>query len=92
MQTLLHHISPTNGSRPRQLQIATEYFIDEEKFYYVILLHMDAALITGGISVLAIGTLMIMYYQHTCAMFKIAWYAVGFFDLIDRTHKCRKNH
>jgi len=66
--------SSINGSRSRELWIVTEYFIDEEKFFYLILLHMNAAFFIGILSLIAIGTFMIAYVQHTCGMFRIAWY------------------
>jgi len=69
-------ISPTNISRLRQIKIPTEYFIDEEKYFYFILLHINIVIIVGALAAIAIGTLQIAYFQHTCAMFKIAWYEI----------------
>jgi len=69
-------ISSTNISRLRQVKIPTEYFIDEEKYFYFILLHINIASLVGALAVIAMGTLMIAYLQHTCAMFKIAWYEI----------------
>ncbi|KAH0946893.1 hypothetical protein HN011_001517 [Eciton burchellii] len=65
-----------NGSRSRRLQIAVEYFIDQQKYYYIILLHMNAAIFIGILTFLAMGTLLIAYIQHTCGMFKIACYRI----------------
>ncbi|XP_018055793.1 PREDICTED: uncharacterized protein LOC108692152 [Atta colombica] len=53
-----------------------EYFIDQEKYFYLILLHFYAITCIGGIAVLAIGTLLLMYFQHTCGIFKIAGYRI----------------
>jgi hypothetical protein len=66
----------TNGSQSHRLQIAVEYFIDQQKYYYLILLHINAAIFVGVLTLLAIGTLMIVYLQHTCGMFRIAWYEI----------------
>jgi len=66
----------TNKSQPRSLGIATNYFIDQEKYFYIILFHMNTAIFIGILSYIAMTTLMIAYLQHTCGMFKIAWYAL----------------
>jgi len=50
----------------------TEYFIDQQKYFYLILLHIYAVICIGAIVMLAIGTMLITYIQHTCGMFKIA--------------------
>ncbi|EZA46974.1 hypothetical protein X777_16828 [Ooceraea biroi] len=67
-----HIVIPTNGCRTHRLQTAVEYFIDQQKYYYVILLHMNAAISIGILTFIATGTLMIAYLQHTCGMFRIA--------------------
>ncbi|XP_026826465.1 uncharacterized protein LOC105286198 isoform X10 [Ooceraea biroi] len=72
----LDNVAPINGYRPRRLYIDVEYFIDQEKYYYVILIHMNAALFIGILTVLATGTLMLMFFQHACGMFKIACYCI----------------
>ncbi|KAH0946913.1 hypothetical protein HN011_007438 [Eciton burchellii] len=69
-------ISLTNISRLRQVHIPTEYFIDEEKYFSFILLHINAAIIIGIFAIIAMGTLMMAYLQHTCAMFRIACYRI----------------
>nr|XP_012228368.1 PREDICTED: uncharacterized protein LOC105675663 [Linepithema humile] len=71
---ILDIILPINESRPRNIQFETEYFVDEEKYFFLILLHMNATLCTGMIGMLAIGTMLIAYLQHTCGMFRIASY------------------
>ncbi|KAL6421737.1 hypothetical protein ACFW04_010942 [Cataglyphis niger] len=64
-------LSP-NASRSHHLLIATEHFINQEKYFYLILLHNIASLCIGAIAMLAIGTMFIAYLQYTCGMFKIA--------------------
>jgi len=51
-----------------------EYFIDQEKYFYLILLHINAIACIGSAAMLAIGTMLITYFQHICGMFRIAWY------------------
>ncbi|XP_019883951.2 uncharacterized protein LOC109610194 [Camponotus floridanus] len=73
---ILNIILPTNTSRARHLVIMTEYFIDQEKYFYLILLHAILSLCIGGIAVLAIGTILFTYLQYVCGMFKIASYRI----------------
>jgi len=51
-----------------------EYFIDQEKYFYLILLHLHAACCVGAISLTAIGMLIADYFKHICATFKVAKY------------------
>jgi len=49
-----------------------EYFISQEKYFYLILLHLDAAFCVGAVSLTAIGTLIAGYFKHISAIFKVA--------------------
>ncbi|XP_070159592.1 uncharacterized protein [Polyergus mexicanus] len=73
---ILQIISSTNKSRPRQLQILTEYFIDQERYFYYLLLHINAAICIGLTSTVATGTMLIAYFQYLCGMFTIASYRI----------------
>jgi len=59
-------------SRPRRLKISTEYFIDQERYFYLSFFHINVALCIGHISLLATGSMLLAYLQHACGMFKIA--------------------
>ncbi|KAH0944342.1 Or9e65CTE, partial [Eciton burchellii] len=54
------------------LHVRREYFVDQERYSYLILLHLDAAMCIGSISILATGTLLISLLKHYCGIFKIA--------------------
>ncbi|XP_018392477.1 PREDICTED: uncharacterized protein LOC108771635, partial [Cyphomyrmex costatus] len=72
--SILDIVIPLNVSRPRQLPFPGEYFIDQQKFFYVILLQIY---ITTGLIVttlIATETLYVTYIQHVCGMFQIASY------------------
>ncbi|XP_029678591.1 uncharacterized protein LOC115244789 [Formica exsecta] len=56
--------------------IETEYFIDEEKYFYLITLHRHAAICIGLLAMVATGTMLITYLQHVFAMFNIACYRI----------------
>jgi len=50
----------------------TEYFVDQEKYFYLILFHANVAFVIGATTMLATGTMLIVYQQHACGMFRIA--------------------
>jgi hypothetical protein len=71
--TFLH----SNGTRTRSMNILqhmfeTEYFVDPQKYSYLILLHTYAAIYIGVIALIGTGTTMIGYLKHACAFFRIA--------------------
>ncbi|XP_025270191.1 uncharacterized protein LOC112639656 isoform X1 [Camponotus floridanus] len=72
---ILYIILP-NVSLSRRLPVKFEYFIDQEKYYYWILLHINVALCIGAIAMVGIGTTLIAYAQHTCGMFRISSYRI----------------
>jgi len=63
-----------NISQSRHLLITTEYFIDQEKHFYLIVLHTYAAVCIGCTAMIAIGTMILAYLQHTCGMLSISRY------------------
>ncbi|RLU21178.1 hypothetical protein DMN91_005551 [Ooceraea biroi] len=63
--------------------IMTEYFVDREKYFYLILLHMDAAVCIGAIALIGVGTMFIGYLKHTCAMFEICSYRIKHAIMLD---------
>lgn len=70
---ILDVLQPINESHPQHtVKILTEYFIDQEKYVYLILLHMNAAILIGGIVLIATGTMLLVYLKYACGMFRIA--------------------
>ncbi|XP_025155335.1 odorant receptor 67b-like [Harpegnathos saltator] len=66
-----------NGSRSCcTLPIVTEYFIDQEKYFYIIILHMDVAFCIGAIAMIGTGTWLVVSLKHACSIFKIASYRI----------------
>ncbi|XP_024880020.1 odorant receptor 4-like isoform X2 [Temnothorax curvispinosus] len=73
---ILDIVMPMNESRPRiTMPIPTEYFVDQEKYFYLILLHLNVATCIGATAYIATGTMLITYLKHACGMFKIARFA-----------------
>ncbi|EZA56560.1 ObirOr5-9E68 [Ooceraea biroi] len=83
-----------NKSEPhRNMYMRTEYFVDQEKYFYSILLHLYAALyIVGGI-LIGTGILMTGYSSYFCGLFNIASYRIeqamriNSDDIINRMNK-----
>ncbi|XP_025160166.1 uncharacterized protein LOC109503868 isoform X2 [Harpegnathos saltator] len=68
---------PANEVRPHSwIHIPTEYFIDQEKYYYFIVLHTNVAFCVGSTALVAVGTTSMSYFLHICGMFKVASYRV----------------
>jgi len=63
-----------NVSRSRIMPIMTEYFVDQEKYFYFILLWTNVTICVQAIVILAIGTTFITFFQYIHGMFKIARY------------------
>ncbi|KYN38992.1 hypothetical protein ALC56_06418, partial [Trachymyrmex septentrionalis] len=78
-----------NDSRSRSaIYIATEYFVDQENFSYLILLHTNAASCIGTTAMVATGTMLIAYLKHICGMFSIARFSQIFIKSFERSFFC----
>ncbi|XP_036143077.1 uncharacterized protein LOC105834272 isoform X2 [Monomorium pharaonis] len=67
-----------NKSRPCSLLFVTEYFVDQERYFYLITLHTYAAFGIGSAVMLATGTILIVCMQYACGMFQIARIAYSY--------------
>ncbi|XP_039311533.1 uncharacterized protein LOC113004053 [Solenopsis invicta] len=65
-----------NVSQPYEFLILMKYFIDQEKYFYLIVLHIYAGICFGTVSVVSVGTMINTYLQHMCGMFRIASYRI----------------
>jgi hypothetical protein len=54
------------------LPIIVEYFVDEQTYFYAILIHVAIAIYAGSMTLAAIATMFILSMLHACAMFEIA--------------------
>ncbi|XP_070522371.1 odorant receptor 30a-like [Cardiocondyla obscurior] len=70
------HTVTSNLSYSHQLLIDSEYFVDKEKYFYLIFLHINMIIVIGFTTILATGSMLIVYLQHACGMFKIASYRI----------------
>ncbi|XP_028050034.1 odorant receptor 49b [Monomorium pharaonis] len=69
-------VSPLNESRKRYLPFLAEYFLDEQKYFYPILLHMAITIVIGVVTVVTTETLTFAYVCHVCGMFEIVSYRI----------------
>ncbi|XP_029678602.1 uncharacterized protein LOC115244800 [Formica exsecta] len=67
---------PMNVSRSYSLPITMEYFVDQEKYFYWILLHLYISFCIGVTAMVGIGTTLIAYLQHMCGMVRISSYRI----------------
>ncbi|KAH0945577.1 hypothetical protein HN011_003191 [Eciton burchellii] len=65
-----------NISQNHIMPIMTEYFIDQEKYFYFILLGTNVTICVAFMITVAIGTMFVTFFQHINAMFKIASYRI----------------
>jgi len=69
---VLDAIVPMNKSRPRKIRMDFEFFVDQEQYFYIYLIHEIMTLLIEVLTVLATGTLSLAFFRHCCATFKIA--------------------
>ncbi|XP_039311542.1 odorant receptor 49a isoform X2 [Solenopsis invicta] len=77
--------SSTNSSRHFFL-LSMEYFIDQEKHFYLILLHINIIVTISITAMVANGTMLIAYIQHICGLFRIASYRIKYAININILH------
>ncbi|KAL0109500.1 hypothetical protein PUN28_014516 [Cardiocondyla obscurior] len=73
---LIFPVLSKNVSQSRHVPIKMEYFIDQEKYFNLILLHVNVTFCIALVSILSIGTMLITYFIFTCGMFKITCYRI----------------
>ncbi|XP_076175245.1 uncharacterized protein LOC143150683 [Ptiloglossa arizonensis] len=68
---LLDIFVPLNETRPRIIPISVEYFVDKEKYFYLIVVHIIFFLILGTTVLLATESTSMVGVRHVCALFKV---------------------
>ncbi|KAL6448871.1 hypothetical protein ACFW04_000546 [Cataglyphis niger] len=76
LPVILDIIIPLNESRHCQLIVITEYFINQEKYIYALLLHELITAFIVTIAIFGTGATIIMYILHACALFEVASYRI----------------
>jgi len=65
---ILDIMLPMNESRPRRQPFHTEFFVDEEQYFYFIRFHICLVVTITPIVYVASTTLFLILTQHTCGM------------------------
>ncbi|XP_025268394.1 uncharacterized protein LOC112639253 [Camponotus floridanus] len=73
---LLDLMAPLNQSRPHQLIILSEYFVNIDEYFYPVLLHMVVYIFIILITLMSTTSIYVAYIQHACGMFEIASYRI----------------
>ncbi|OXU17446.1 hypothetical protein TSAR_016928 [Trichomalopsis sarcophagae] len=68
---VLDFINPLNESRPKSSLYLVEFFIDQDKYFYFILIHAYITSLAGVIPVFASDLLFSNCAHHACAMLEI---------------------
>lgn len=71
MPEILDVISPMNESRPIRNPFDYDFFIDEERYFYLIRFYIGIVLIVSPLPFIAGSTLFLAFTQHVCAMYKL---------------------
>ncbi|XP_011861329.1 PREDICTED: uncharacterized protein LOC105558328 [Vollenhovia emeryi] len=71
---VLDIVIPLNDSRPRELLLPAEYFIDQQKYFYIITIHALVGVIFLTISIMATESFSLANALHAFGLFRIASY------------------
>ncbi|XP_011503741.1 PREDICTED: odorant receptor 9a-like [Ceratosolen solmsi marchali] len=64
-------IKPLTDTRPKNLVIFVEFFVDEEKYYFYIMIHSYITTIFGVLAVVSTDMFYTSCVQHACGMLSI---------------------
>ncbi|XP_066598889.1 odorant receptor 4-like isoform X2 [Prorops nasuta] len=67
----LDRVAPLNATRARKQLFTSEYFIDQEEYFYFISLHIALTSIFGVTVVVSVDCMYIVLIRHACAMFSV---------------------
>ncbi|RLU26815.1 ObirOr5-9E18 [Ooceraea biroi] len=80
-------IMPKNVTYARHLIVTvTTYFAVQERYFYLLLLYLNAVLPVGTAVILAVATMVVSCFKHICGMLRIASYR--FEQAITATLQC----
>ncbi|XP_019697061.1 uncharacterized protein LOC105183321 [Harpegnathos saltator] len=72
---ILDILRPLNETRP-QPSVEFKYFVNQKKYFYLIMLHAITAFIVGGLAMVSTGAILIAFLKHACGMFRISSYRI----------------
>ncbi|XP_025160159.1 uncharacterized protein LOC109503859 [Harpegnathos saltator] len=87
--SILDFVQPRNESRLRNLLFPMEYFVDQHRYYYLILLYQNTIICIGTVALLSTGSLFFSFQKYICGMFTIASYRIKQSIKSDTTQKTK---
>lgn len=69
---ILDIIVPRNESRPREIEIDFETFLDKEKYFLLYIMQEVLGVGIGVCAIITTGTFLATIGKHFCAVYKIA--------------------
>lgn len=63
---------PLNESRPRKLFTQMEYFVDQQKYFYVLTMYINIVIFLSATTGIATESFSLINAVHAFGMFKIA--------------------
>ncbi|XP_025074021.1 uncharacterized protein LOC112552618 [Pogonomyrmex barbatus] len=89
---LLDIVIPLNESRPRKFLFPIEYFIDQQKYFYIITIHIAIGLSCIATSGVATESFSLANALHAFGLFKIASYRMKYIlsDINPQMHTAKK--
>ncbi|XP_006619364.2 odorant receptor 4-like, partial [Apis dorsata] len=74
---ILDILIPLNHTRSRTVPIVIDYFVDQQKFFYVFGMHLNLIINFGGLGIIATETLSMAIMQHLCGLLKIISFRIS---------------
>ncbi|XP_076672258.1 uncharacterized protein LOC143371192 [Andrena cerasifolii] len=75
--TLMDIVLPLNETRLYKSPIVTEYFIDEQKYYFRIAVYQGLAILIGGTVYVATESLTFMWMMHSACLYRLVSYRIN---------------
>ncbi|KAG7213208.1 hypothetical protein KM043_002520 [Ampulex compressa] len=75
---ILDFLLPLNESRLHKMPVLFEYFLDQEKYFYLLILHANLMVFMGTTAIIASETMTTLIMYHICAFLKIISYRLQF--------------
>ncbi|XP_032675074.1 uncharacterized protein LOC116845930 [Odontomachus brunneus] len=73
---ILNLMFPLNETRPHHFYAVTEYFVDEETYFYPLLCHWLIGVFVNFLIAITVFMLFTVYVEHICGMFSVASYRI----------------
>ncbi|XP_036147465.1 uncharacterized protein LOC105832583 [Monomorium pharaonis] len=83
-------VMPLNESRPRKLLFEVEYYVDQQKYYYLLLLHSYMVGLIHASIMVSVDTTYITYVQHGCSLFAVSGYRLK--HIVSKEHISRTSY